>query len=186
LAIPDGAPVILFLGRLTEQKGVNEIVVAFNALCLSRPDSILVLVGPQEKAYGASLEKMIEELPCRQNIRLLGPVYDDGKYEILSTASLFVTLSKNEGLPVAVLEALALRVPPVVTSAANLPEIAEYGAGEILADEHPDAVAASLRSLLEDTQRLHAMGERAKTLVRDRFSPEVVVPQLLTLYQSLA
>ncbi len=185
LAIAQGVPVILFLGRITEQKGVREIVAAFDGLWCVRPDSVLVLVGPREEAYGAQLEKVISQLHCRQSIRLLGPIYDHRRFQLFSVASAFITLSKSEGLPVAVLEAMASGLPVVVTKEANLPEIAQYGAGAIVGED-PQAVATTLAAMIADPIQLRAMGERARKLVAERFSPAVVLPHLLALYSELA
>jgi glycosyltransferase involved in cell wall biosynthesis len=184
LEISEDAPIILFLGRMTEQKGVAEIVAAFDRLARRRPDSVLVLVGPRDEAYGTKLEQIIARLPSCKSIRVLGPIFDDRRFSLLSTASVFITLSKNEGLPLAVLEALASGLPVVVTQAANLPEIVRYGAGAVVGQE-PGRVAAALLTIIENHARRRTMGEQARKLVAECFSPEVVLPRLQAFYQSL-
>jgi glycosyltransferase involved in cell wall biosynthesis len=130
------------------------------------------------------LQQTIGRLCCRDRIRLVGPIYGDIRFSLLSIASVFITLSKNEGLPVAVLEALASGVPVVVTLEANLPEIAEYDAG-VIVERKPMMVAAALLNILDNENLRDAMSIQAKRLVGERFSSEVVLPRLLALYRSL-
>ena len=173
---------MIFLGRISAQKGVLEIVLAFDRLWRMHPALFLAIAGPQDDNYGAQVLRTIEELPCKSNIRVLRPVYDQRKYDLLSDASLFITLSKNEGLPIAVLEAMACGIPVVITEQANIPEVRLYGAGRIVSNE-PRAVAAVLETLLEDPADLQRMSERARRLVAERFSPTVVLPALVALYE---
>jgi glycosyltransferase involved in cell wall biosynthesis len=181
LAIPEGSPIILFLGRIAEQKGVIEIVEAFALLSHTLPGCYLVLAGPQDKPYCAQLKRLMVQLAVSDNVRIIDPIYGDDKFVLLSLASIFITLSKNEGLPVAVLEAMALGLPAVVTKAANLPEIAECRAG-ILVEHSRECVADALSAMLRDEALLRIMSEHSIRLVRERFSPEAVVPRLLDLY----
>ena len=120
-----------------------------------------------------------------QNIRLLGPVYDERKRELFCAASLFITLSKNEGLPVAVLEAMAHGLPIVATSQAHLPEVLRYNAG-IIVSSNPQHVAHALDSVLSDQARLREMATNARKLVQERFTAKVVTPQMLALYHDVS
>jgi len=185
LGIPPGCPVLLFLGRITAQKGVLEILAAFDRLWRQRPDSFLLLVGPLDNGYGGEVTANIAGLSSKPNIRMLAPIYDERKFTLFSIASLFITLSRNEGLPIAVLEAIASGVPVVITEQSNLPEVAQFQAGAIVPQE-PDAVAAILETLLADPAGLARMGARAKSLFLERFTPEAVMPELLTLYRRVA
>jgi len=182
IGIPESSPLVIFFGRISAQKGVLEIVLAFDRLWRRRPTLFLAIVGPQDGSYGAQVLHTIAGLPCKSNIRVLRPVYDQRKYDLLSVASLFITLSKNEGLPITVLEAMACGVPVVITAQANIPEVGLYGAGRIVPNE-PGAVATALEALLEDPADLQRMSERARRLVAERFSRTVVLPELVALYE---
>lgn len=185
LGIPAGCPVLLFLGRISAQKGVLEILAAFDHLWRRRPEAFLLLVGPHDKGYGARVTSVIARLSSKPNIRILDPLYDQRKFTLFSIASLFITLSRNEGLPNAVLEALASGVPVVITEQANLPEVTRFRAGAIVPHE-PDAVAAKLEALLADPTGLGRMSAGAKSLFLERFTPEAVMPELFKLYRRVA
>jgi len=183
--LPRDAAVILFLGRVSAQKGVLEIVEAFENLWRTRKDVVLIVAGPLDGEYGAQVRRVAARAASAQNIRFLGPVYDERKRELFCAASLFITLSKNEGLPVAVLEAMAHGLPIVATSQAHLPEISRYEAG-IIVRSNPENVARALDSLLSDQARLREMATNARKLVQERFTAKVVTPQMLALYHDVA
>src|SRR2546430_543981 len=180
IGIPENAPVILFLGRVTAQKGVLELIEAFDHLWQRRHDAVLLLVGPLDEKYSAAVAERVNRLPSRRSIYTLGPVYDKRKYGILATASLFVTLSKNEGLPIAALEAMAWGLPVVLTDQANLPEVPKYNAGVVIA-ANPTEVGSMLEDLLSNTAELRQMGKNARKLIQERFTWEKILPQILSL-----
>jgi len=185
MGIPQDTPVILFLGRVALQKGVLELVEAFDHLWRRRQNTVLLLAGPLDREYGAAVVERVNRLSSGRNIHLLGPLYDERKYGVLAATSLFVTLSKSEGLPNAVLEAMAWGLPVVITDQANFPEVPEHNAGVAVAADHGD-VADTLERLLGDPARLKQMGKNARRLIEERFTWEKILPQMLSLYERVA
>jgi glycosyltransferase involved in cell wall biosynthesis len=183
--LPRNAAVILFLGRLSAQKGVLEIIRAFDDLWRMRRNVALILVGPLDGEYGEQVKGVTARAASAQNIRLLGPIYDERKHELFCAASLFITLSKNEGLPVAVLEAMAHGLPVVATNQAHLPEVSRYNAGIIVRSD-PENVARGIDGLLSDQTRLREMAANARKLIQERFTAKVVAPKMLSLYRKIA
>lgn len=180
--ISPGAPVLLFLGRIDAQKGVLEIVDTFNHLWRKRRDAILLIAGPINSAYGEKVRRAVEQSPAGANIRVIGPVYGHNKQSLYRIADLFVTLSKNEGLPMAVLEALSSGLPAVLTSNSNMPEVAEYEAG-IVVDRRPSEIADKLDRVLASPTALSAFHANARRLIRERFSWEILLPRFVSMYQ---
>jgi glycosyltransferase involved in cell wall biosynthesis len=185
IGIPADVPVVLFLGRVTAQKGVLDLVEGFNCLWARQKDVFLLIVGPLEGDYGSAVIDRVKQLPGGQNIRLLGPLYGERKYGALTASSLFVTLSKNEGLPNAVLEAMAWGLPVVLTEESNFPEVEKYGAGKVVRAK-PENVADILERLLREPAQLKQMGESARRLIEEHFTWEKVLPQVLSLYERVA
>ncbi len=177
------AQAILFLGRLDPQKGVLELLDAFEQLCHREESSVLLLVGPGRGAYAERVRSKVASMACSENVRLPGPVYGFEKEALLRSVAAFATLSKSEGLPMAVLEALRNGVPVVVTPGANVPEVEEYGAGFIVND--PAEAAERLGEIIRDAGLRARMGENARKLFQDRFSPDSVSPQLVALYRKI-
>lgn len=183
--IPKDASIILFLGRITEQKGVLELLEAFNHLWQQNLKVFLVIAGPSDRQYGSRVVRMVDGLQCKNNIHLLDAVYGERKVALLSIARVFVTLSKNEGLPLAVLEALAFGIPVVITKDTNLPEVSKYNAGLVVNDQPLD-VADALTKVVTDTEAHSRMSQNATRLIQDKFVWEKVLPALISMYENAA
>ena len=182
LHIEPAAPVIFFLGRISKQKGVVEIIRAFDDLWHRRRDSVLLLVGPIDPEYKDVLEEACRGVESRDHIHFTGPIYNETKATLFSLATVFITLSKSEGLPIAVLEALAAGLPVVTTEGANIPEVGQHQAGIIVPADDPAEVAERLDNLLKDASEVRAMGLNASRLIKEQFTPEVVFPRLVDMY----
>jgi poly(glycerol-phosphate) alpha-glucosyltransferase len=183
LDLPPDAKIVLFLGRVAEEKGVTELLQAFALVQESCPDAYLLIAGPLVGEYGNTVKKLASMNERR--VRLLGPVFGNDKHELFNLASLFVTLSKTEALPMAVLEALSFGVPVVLTADSNLPEVEEFGAGTITSCE-PERAANDIAAMLLDAVKLNQMRGGAKRMIEQRFSWDFVLPQLVQLYQRAA
>jgi glycosyltransferase involved in cell wall biosynthesis len=112
-------------------------------------------------------------------------VFGEEKYDLFRASTLFVTLTRNEGLPIAALEALSFGVPVVLTADSNLPEVEDFGAGTITTCE-PERAARDIVSMLLDSVQLSRMRGSARRMVEERFSWDFVLPQLIQLYQRAA
>jgi glycosyltransferase involved in cell wall biosynthesis len=174
---------------VTAQKGVLELIAAFNAASRLAPGGLararLLIAGPLAGEYGDRVRQAASSSPAGGRIELLGGVYGEQKAELQAAADLFVTLSKNEGLSLAALEALASGVPVLLTPASNLPAIAAAGVGEITAAAEAEAAAALLR-LLSGEAALAAMQSRAAAFAAENFSWQSVLPRLLDFYARTA
>jgi glycosyltransferase involved in cell wall biosynthesis len=182
-AIPLAAPIVLFIGRLHEHKGVAEIIDAFQLLRERGCDAALVLVGSGDARYTRILAQKAESANRASWIRFTGPLYGQDKWGAFAAASAFITLSKCEGHPIAPLEALSCGVPVVLTEKCNIPEVAQYRAGLIVKRDHVGA-ADALQQILSDGQLARDMAVNAFRLVEDRFSWRSVLPQMLNLYRA--
>jgi glycosyltransferase involved in cell wall biosynthesis len=183
LDLPQNAKIILFLGRVTDQKGVVELLQAFALVQERCPDTYLLIAGPLVGEYGNTVTNLASMNERR--IRVLGPVFGNDKYDLFKSASLFVTLSKNEGLSFAALEALSFGVPVVLTADSNLPEVEDFGAGTITTCE-PGRAACEISKMLLDPVHLNQMRDRARRMIEQRFSWDFVLPQLVQLYERAA
>lgn len=153
LGIPARAPVLLYVGRLVAEKGLDDLVRAFELL--GDGDAHLVLAG--DGRHRASLEARARHLP---RVHLTGRVREAEVPALLGTATVFVHPSTAaEGLPTAVLEAAAAGLPIVATAAGGTSEIlASADLGLLVEAKNPLALAGALRGLLRDPARRDHMG----------------------------
>ncbi len=167
--------VVLFLGRLHQRKGVDVLLRAFKQADV--PDTLLILAGP-DQGMQAQLAPLLDE-----RIVMTGYLDSAQREQALGVADVFALPATGEGLSMAVLEALSAGVPVLISPGCNLPDVADAGAGLIVAPQ-VDALAAALRQLLtHDQTALQRMGENARQLAQERFSWPTIAAQLEAVYQ---
>jgi glycosyltransferase involved in cell wall biosynthesis/peptidoglycan/xylan/chitin deacetylase (PgdA/CDA1 family) len=155
--MPGDHPVIVCIARHDPPKGVDVVLEAFAALVAAgRPGTLLLIGdGPAHDAYRARAAR--PDLAGR--VVFTGDVVDPAPY--LGRADLFVLASRQEGLPLALLEALALRRPVVATAVGGIPELVRDGeTGLLVAPNDAAMLAAAIGGALDDPA---AAAERADT-----------------------
>lgn len=181
-----GKRLALYLGRLWSGKGLDILPKAWAQICenSNSRDWLLVLAGPDYRGYRRTLVQHFERLGISDRVLVTGAVYGDMKHALLAAASFFVLPSHGEGFSVSVLEAMAARLPVVVTSACNFPEVSEYDAGVVV----PSTVAgvkSGLQKLLECSEHeRELMGNAGWRLGLQRYTLESVSSALLSMYHS--
>ncbi|HEX4855208.1 MAG TPA: glycosyltransferase [Limnobacter sp.] len=158
-------PRLVCVGRLCEQKG-QLILLAAAAKVKSRfPDFQLVLAGDGEMR--PEIERQIDQLGLRRNVQITGWISSLQVREEILKARAMVLPSFGEGLPVVLMEAMALQRPVISTYIAGIPELVENGKnGFLCAAGDVDTLAAHMEScLLADSITLQAMGMQAQSAV---------------------
>lgn len=181
LGLDDDVPLILSLGRLSPEKGQDTALDAFAAL--DRPDARLLLVGD-----GASREAL-EARCARRDLggRVVFAGWRDDPWACLGAADVFLLPSRSEGLPLALLEAMAAGIPAVATRVGAVGEVLEDGAcGLVIDPDDPASLATALREVLSDPDAAKARADRAARRVRDTYSVAAQARRLEALYASLA
>jgi glycosyltransferase involved in cell wall biosynthesis len=180
LGIDPSARVIVFIGRVTRDKGVAELVEAFRRLA----NAALVLVGPFEPERDPLPEETRREIGRNPAIHAVG--YDPNPERTLAFADLLCLPSYREGFGNVVLEAAALGVPCVGTRIVGLSDAVVDGeTGVLVPPKDPEALAVALASLLRDNVRRTALGEAARRRVRAEFDSEKLNAMLLEEYAAL-
>jgi glycosyltransferase involved in cell wall biosynthesis len=176
-------PTFVFLGLLSTLKGVPMLL---DALSVSKARWRVQLAGNEgEAGFADRLRATIAQRGLTDRMPLLGPVVGTAKERLLLQADGFVLPSLAEGLPMSLLEAMAARLPVVVTSVGAMPEVIEDGVDGLLVP--PSDVAALARALDQlaqsATQRV-AMGQAGYAKYRARYSVDAMAQGLLGLYQT--
>ncbi|MCL6509026.1 MAG: glycosyltransferase, partial [Bryobacteraceae bacterium] len=183
--VPEGAKVLLYLGRLHHKKGLPNLLRAWNAVRAEGAGQQwrLVIAGWDQGGHEAELRRLAGEVGLAGNVVFVGPQFGQDKEASFRRADAFVLPSFSEGLPVVVLEAWAFGLPVVMTPQCNLPEGFQAGAA-LSVDPEPGSIAAGLRDLfaMSDAER-RAMGERGRRLVEERFSWPKIAAQMKQVYE---
>lgn len=173
---------VLFLGRLHAVKGLDLLVEVFTKL--APENARLVIAGYDEDGTGRRIQTQLEAWGVDDKIRFTGHLEADARRDALTAADMFVLTSSSEGLPNAILEALAAGLPCLLTEPCNVPEVEDAGAGRVL-PVAAEPIEDALSEMLGDPDELLRMGEKARALAEERFALEHVVDQLEDLYGSI-
>jgi glycosyltransferase involved in cell wall biosynthesis len=178
LEVPDGARVLLALGRLVPQKGLDVAVKALPAIRASHPRAVLLIAGdgPEREA----LEKHARELGVADALFLPGRAGNVA--ELLERAELLVHPSRWEGFGLVLLEAMLAARPIVATRVSSIPEIVVDGeTGVLVPPDDAQALAEAAIRVLDDPGSLGAAG-RARAL--ERFSADVMARRTAEVYSA--
>lgn len=155
-------PRLVCVARLSPEKGHAGLIEAFAQLLKGGVDADLVLLGDGPER--ARIEAQIRALGLRHRVHLRGQVPEEEALQAMSTATAVVLASFMEGLPVVLMEALALGVPVVAPCVAGIPELVEHGvSGLTFPPGDWTRLAQVLRQLLADPslrQRLARAGQQ--------------------------
>jgi len=179
--IPETAPVILGIGRFTDQKGFDTLASSVASVVSEHPGVVLVLVGdgPQRRR----LERLVHDLGSADHVRFTGFARDPDSYYQL--ASVVVVPSRYDIFPLVPLEAM-MHAKPVVAS--NLPVLSEAiqdGVTGMLVPQSPEELARAIKCLVASPDQAIAMGERGRERARAYFSVERMAREYEQVYNHL-
>lgn len=181
LGIAPDARVVVWHGRVEiEKKGLDVLLDAWGDLASEDGRRVLLLAGDGRDA--SKLREMIDAHGS-DGVRWIDD-YTVDRSELrrrLSAGDVYAFPSRDEGFPVAPVEAMASGLPVVAADASGVPDILEGGersGGVIVPRGDPRALAAALRRLLEDDGRREELGRRARRRAETAFSPDAVGAQL--------
>lgn len=171
---------LLFLGRIHPKKGLINLFHAWSKVKLNNWK--LLIVGPEENNHLHELIILSKKLKIDNNIEFIGPKFGKEKEEILRNADALVLPSYSEGLPMAILEAWANKIPVLMTPECNfLDGFTSYSALKV--NTTVDSIAEGLRSLNSlSNEELKIIGENGYKLVQEKYTWDVVSAQWIELY----
>lgn len=157
--VPREENTLVFLGRINWKKGLDRVIEALPAL----PGVRFVIAGNDEEQLTPQLRELAVRLGVAGRVEFAGPVYGNAKHELLARATLFVLLSTSENFGNAVLEAMAMETPVILSHGVGLADdVVRAGAGAIGVE--------AIAPLLRDGARREAMGRNGRALVERSFT----------------
>jgi glycosyltransferase involved in cell wall biosynthesis len=177
-------PLVMFLGRITEKKGVDVLVRAFREV-RKEHDCRLAIVGPDDSGLIPKLKRLSGELELNdRDVVFVGPVFGEDRLSALAAADVWALSSHAENFGIAVVEAAAAGCPVVISPQVNLaPDLRAADAG-VIADATPEAFAGGLLSVLGDVAERKRLCSAAPRWAA-RYDWSVVGPQLLQMYREV-
>ena len=187
LGVPEGAPLVAVVSRLTEMKGLEQFLEAAAALKPRYPDARFLIVGetaPNNLAYLPKLQALAERLGVTDRVIFAGIRSDVPA--LLSSVNVSVMPSLNEALSNVLLESMAAGAPTVATRVGGTPEALVDGvSGLLVPPADSGALARAISRLLDDAPFAARLGHEARARVADAFSVGRMVSATENLYGEL-
>ena len=176
---------VLFLGRIAEQKGIVPGMLACFDVMAAHSDWHLVIAGPDEFGMRQTLEAAVGRKGMADRVTFTGTLERQEVLACLGRSSILLQPSLSEGLSMTIIEAMAARLPVLISNACNMPEVAEQRAGCVVEPERR-SIAAALRELigLSDDER-RAMGDRGREMAKARFDWAGLIPKYRQMYANV-
>ena len=171
--------ILLYVGRISSRKGVLDLVRAFSMI-REEVDAILLLAGREDPSYARRVRGLIRDLDLGSHVMLLGPVPNKEVVELMKACEVFLYASiGGEGIPRAILEAMACGKPVVATRVAGTPEAVRDGETGFLVEVGDyEAMARRAVEILRDDELRARLGRNARKLIEKEFDYRVIVPEL--------
>jgi glycosyltransferase involved in cell wall biosynthesis len=183
LNLPEATPVLGTVARLVPIKGIDLLLRAVVSLKTAIPDVRTVVVGDGPERD--RLERLAIELGLGDSVIFTG--HRDDALDLIAAMDLFVLSSLSEGIPMAVLESMALGTPVVATRVGGVPEILSDGnTGVLVPAGDTKALAAALERMLVQREIAREMSDRARLAVAREHSAECMCREVAALYHQLA
>ncbi len=182
LGIEPTAPMILYAARFAPEKNHAMFLNAFRKVLQEAPSAVAVLAG--EGPLRREIEGRGADLIAAGRLLSLG--FRGDVPDLMRAADVCVSASLTEGLPLAVVEALALGRPVAATDAGGTREVVKHGGtGLLIPPGEADALAEAVLQLIRDPELARQLGERGRLAVRRLFDVETMVSRTADLYQRL-
>jgi glycosyltransferase involved in cell wall biosynthesis len=189
----DSEPVIVFVGRVAQNKGLDVLLKAFKNLIQDIPDAKLFIIGEETKTYARArpnetvlegLRRMVIEFNLTKSVRFLGKAPEESLPKIYATADVIVLPSLLEGFGMTLLEAMATAKPCVATRVGGVPEVVMDGeTGLLVPPGDSVALQRAMSTVLDDRLLSRRLGQAGRQRVESKFALDIVTKEMVGVYQ---
>jgi colanic acid/amylovoran biosynthesis glycosyltransferase len=162
---------LVFVGRLAPVKAQHMLIEAVSLLRNRGRNALLTLVG--EGPNRAALEKLIAERDLSGQVQLIGACNHDKVADFYRNSDAFILASFSEGVPVVLMEAMAMELPCIATWVMGIPELIDNGVdGLLVAPADPAALADAVERLMDDPELTRRIGAAGRTKILSSYHLE--------------
>jgi len=176
----EDAELLLYVGRLAEEKDIDFLLRAFARIAAERPQTTLVLVGKGPREH--NLQSLAQKLGLGQRVIFAGVIPHSEVPHYAAAADLFVFPSQAETQGLVLIEAMAAGTPVVAVEAPGSADVLAEGGG-LLVPAQQEAFASAVTTLLADEPRRRALGEQATRAVQ-RYTVPAATAGLAAVYET--
>jgi len=189
LNLDNNKKVILFIGRLVEEKGIIELIEAFYKVKKQCADVKLLCVGEtlesdRDKKTYVLIKSLIQKLELQKDVILTG--FRDDIPVILSVADVFVLPSHREGMPRTIIEAMASGKPVIATDIRGCrEEVIHEKSGLLVKARDLEGIADAIMRIISDEELAGRMGEEGRKRAEELFDEKQVIERQLEVYKEI-
>lgn len=176
-----GRPFLISVGRVSSSKGYGDLLLALEILSQTHPEVGLAIVGTG-RLYD-EISHQILHLGLCDHVIMLG-VRDDVP-QLLAAADIYVSSSHREGLPLAILEAMAASLPVVATNVGDIQQIINPDRGIVVPPHQPAEIARALAQLLDQPELQKSLADTGKAYILENHHPTAWINRLLLLFSDV-
>ncbi len=177
-------PIVLFVGRLSPEKGPDLLLDAFWRAGGERVDDYLLVFAGPDGGMLSKLRATAERRGLKDRVRFLGFVGGAAKSDAYHAADLLVIPSRREAMSIVVLEAGAAGTPVLLTDQCGFDEVAEIGGGRVV-PASAEGLEEGLTAILDNPEELGEMGDRLRRFTEAGFTWDSIADRHLDLYASI-
>lgn len=179
----DGVFRLGYLGRISRRKNVEGLIYAWAALGdRVKENAELLIIGGGDEEYMAFLKAEVARLRLN-NVRFTGFISGQEKEDALASLSVLAMPSEFENFGNVIVEGLVRGIPCIATTGAPWKDLVDYQCGWWVEYSQSAITAAVASALASSADALHAMGERGKVLMKEKYSIEAVARQMKAVYE---
>lgn len=179
---------ILFLGVLIKRKGIYELIEAIKIL---KEDGIIYkynlnfIIGGTGKEE-VHIKNLILKYGLSECVQMLGWVNGQMKEELLMKSQLFILPSYNEGLPMAILEAMSYGIPTISTNVGSISELViDNETGKLIEEITPVDIVNAIKEEINDLEGWKYKSKKCKSIIQDKFSEDIYFNKFENLYNNI-
>lgn len=169
---------VLFVGHVTREKGIFELIDSFSLFSKKFPDWKLFIAGPCQK----KIANLIKQKCNSSGVVFFGPISHDRVISLMGESSFLVLPSYTEGMPNVVLEAMSCGLPCIGTSVGGMPEMLK-GIGIIVPPKSVSALSKAMIKMATDKEIRKKYSDMSYKKVAAEYAPNVVVQKMIDLWE---
>jgi len=186
---PNKIPIILFVGRLVERKGVIYLIEAFKKILQKYKGQLFIVGGGPERG---KLEERVNKLGINGSVKFLGVISDDELDRLYKKADIFVlpacfdSRGDTEGLGVVLIEAMSYGIPVIGSNVGGIPDIVKHKeTGMLVPEKDSVKLSEAIIYLLRNKKFAKKLGGEGRKFIETNFSWENIINHLITLYKNM-
>lgn len=172
------------MGRIDPIKGLDRLCKAFGRVAKKDLEVRLVLAGPDSNKFSDQVRQWLRDEGVIDYALFVGPLAGEEKLAALVDADVFCLPSYQEGHSIALTEAMACKIPVVITRSVGFSEVEKVNAG-IVVDGRLDELSDTLLKLLSNTELRQQMGENARKLILEKYTWGKIAEQVIAVYEKI-